>query len=161
MNVSTLYAQLIVVLRKLLATIQSKETSVSMPTNPINPDILNPDWSIPENAKHNVRVLCDLAGLTLYSKNVITACIEVESGFRIGATHDNRDALGNLLSTDYGICQINDFYHIGPDKDFPSVGYVMTHPQECVVWMIKMMQEGHLNMWVSYSSGAYKQFLPK
>jgi hypothetical protein len=151
--------QLKAVCVKLLAILQSKETNVK-PMSDTSVDVLNPDWSIPANARHNVRVLCDLAGLTLYSKNVVTACIEVESGFHLHAKNENKDVEGRITSSDWGIVQVNDYFHIGAGKDFPSVDYVLTHPQQCVEWMIKMMKEGHINLWSSYTSGAYRKFMP-
>jgi hypothetical protein len=128
------------------------------PLQPSSPDILIPDWSAPKNAYHNVRVLCDLAGLTLEEKNIICACIYQESEFNINAVNHNT-VNGKILSTDYSICQINDWYHIGVGKDFPSVQYVLANPDKAVEWMIGMYHHGLLKQWVSYSSGAYKRWL--
>jgi|GEM_PF-4563202 len=125
-----------------------------------NPDVLFDDWTVPANAKHNVRVLCDLAGLTLYQKDVITACITVESDFIITIEHENKNAAGEVLSTDYGIVQVNDYYHVGPGKDFPSAAYVLANPGECVKWMIGKYQAGEISEWVSYTSGEYLAHMP-
>lgn len=126
-----------------------------------NTDILYSDWSVPSQAKHNVRALCDLGGLTLYQKDVLSSCVEVESNFEINAEHQNKNSAGTVLSTDYGIVQINDYYHIGPGKDFPSVAYVLANPGACVQWMVKYYKTyGNLNPWVSWTSGAYLTFMP-
>lgn len=127
-------------------------------------DFIYPDWSITANAHHNVRALADLEGLTYDQKQVLAACVYQESEFMIGATHANyiftSDGERRLSTTDYGIVQVNDYWHIGKGKDFPSVEYVMGHPEECVRWMCRYYkQHGHLNAWVSYTSGAYKQWL--
>lgn len=124
-----------------------------------NPDVLISDWIQPSNAYHNVRVLCDLAGLTLAEKNLICACIYQESRFNNAAVCRNKNSLGQLTSSDWGVCQVNDHYHIGPTLDFPSVEYVLDNPGSVVNWMIKMYQAGKLTMWVSFSSGAYRQWL--
>lgn len=116
-------------------------------------------WDTPEHAYHSVRVLCDEARLTLEQKNVICACIYQESGFKNGAINHNTDSHGHIRSTDWGIIQINDHYHIGPGKDFPSVEYVLQRPEIVVAWMIGLFKAGKLNLWVSYSSGAYKAWL--
>lgn len=116
-------------------------------------------WDTPENVRHSVRVMCDESGLSVSDKNTLCACVEVESNFNTQAVHVNKDANGKTLSTDYGIVQINDFYHIGPGKDFPSADYVLSHPEECVAYMIKMMKAGKLDLWVSFSSGLYKKYL--
>lgn len=139
-----------------------KNTPVLPPNSPVatsNPDILNPDWTTQKNAYHNVRVLCDLSGLSFAEKNLICACIYQESQFIIHALNNNKNATGKILSTDYGICQINDYYHIGKGKDFPSVDYVLSNPQACVQYMINCYLHGALKQWVSYSSGVYANWL--
>lgn len=139
------------------------------PTDPKDPDYVYPDWSIVPNAHHNVRAICDLEGLNWEQKQILAACVYQESQFKIGAHHENyafhKDGTRYLSSTDYGIVQINDYWHIegfGPGHDFPSVEYVYGHPEECVRWMAKYYkQHGHLNAWCSYTTGAYKPWLNK
>lgn len=138
-------------------------------------------WDTPENARHSVRVLCDAAGLSLQPvvpvtfsngetrmyrpKDIICACIMQESGFYNylpngqPTTHINRREDGSIGSTDWGICQINDRYHIGPHLDFPSVDYVLKHPEAAVEFMINMYKAGKLDLWSSYKYGAYKKWL--
>lgn len=147
------------------------QNSVPTPTSVsiINSDALYPSWSDPIQARHNVRALCDLAGLIVTEKNVITAVVEAESGFLNyyiagpnqgkPVSNQNLRADGSLSSTDWGICQINDRYHIGPDKDFPSVQYVLENPQAAVEWMIKMYKAGQIDMWCAFTSGSYKKYL--
>lgn len=128
-------------------------------------------WTDPVSAKHAVRVICDLEGLpvtptfnvngTLYLlKDVLCACVQVESAFLIDAVHFNRDPRGNVISTDYGICQINDYWNIGPNKPFSSSQYVLANPQECVEWMAKKFLAGQQTLWASFTSGLYKKYLP-
>jgi len=127
---------------------------------PENPDTLLPDWSIPAAAHHNVRVLCDLEGLTYQQKEVLTACVMVESGFKIDAMHQNyviENGERVLGSTDYGICQWNDKFHgaeITPDQ-------ALHNPEMAVRLMCKYWLAGKMNQWCSYASGAYKQYLGK
>lgn len=111
------------------------------------------DFSTPKAAYHSTRVLCDEMGLTLEEKNTICACIFQESRF------DNRAIGKNKKSTDWGIVQVNDFWHIGKGKQFPSVEYVVANPETCVRWMINCLIQKNLEMWASYKSGAYKQWL--
>jgi hypothetical protein len=73
--------------------------------------------------------------------------------------HENLNADGSLSSTDWGLCQINDYFHIGTGKDFPTVDYVLQNPKEVVEWMIEMYQSGDLAQWDSFKSGAYRQWL--
>ncbi len=117
-------------------------------------------WDTRANCYHGTRVLCDNAGLTYDEKNILCACIFQESRFNNNAKCENKDKAGKVWSTDWGICQINDYWHIGPHKDFPSVQYVLDNPDKAVQWMIDYYQRnGNLNAWVSYSSGAYKTWL--
>jgi len=115
------------------------------------------NWLTPSAARHSVRVICDEEGLTVAQKNLISSVINCESGYRFNATNENKKD-GKVLSTDWGICQINDYWHIGKGKTFPSAEYVVNHPEECVRWMISKFKEGHLNLWVCYSSGLCNQF---
>jgi hypothetical protein len=119
-------------------------------------------WSTPKDARHSVRVICDEEGLSVSDKNIICACIQQESGFKI-------DAVGpyNKNGTrDFGICQFNDgvnahgqAYWIGYGATFGSIDEVLENPEKCVRVMIKQFKAGHLNWWASYSSGAYKKWL--
>lgn len=153
MRLIQFYQKLVSVLQQIVSLTKQKA---------MNPDILLPDWSIKEAAHHNVRVLCDLEGLTFEQKQVLTACVMVESGFDINAIHYNKDGAGKITSTDFGIVQVNDYWHIGAGKDFPSSEYVLSHPEECVRWMCQYYkQHGDLNAWVSFSAGLYKQYLNK
>lgn len=116
-------------------------------------------WDTPENAKHSVRVICDEEGLALADKNILCAVVEGESGFYNTAKNENKRADGTVSSIDWGICQINDRYHIGVGKDFPSVDYVLANPDKAVRWMTKMYKAGLIDLWCAYSNGSYRKFL--
>ena len=118
-------------------------------------------WDTHDNAKHSARVIMDTFGLTWDEKDLLCAVIEGESSFLNTAKNFNRNSKGQMTSTDWGICQINDRYHIGQGNDFPSVQYVLDNPSEVVAWMCKMYKAGHLNWWCAYANGYYKKFLPK
>lgn len=129
------------------------------PSMPPDPDLVVYPWDSPQHNYHNTRVLCDQAGLTVDEKNLICACLYQESRFLNSAVNYNKNSAGHILSTDYGIAQINDFYHIGQNKDFPSIAYVEQYPDKVVSWMIGMYKRGLLKQWVSYSSGAFLTWL--
>lgn len=116
-------------------------------------------WDTPQNSEHSVRVICDQQGLNPAWKDIIQACVHQESLFNNNAVNHNKNSQGVTTSTDWGICQINDRYHIGTHLDFPSVDYVVNNPDKAVIFMINMSKAGKLNLWVSYSSGAYKKYL--
>lgn len=133
---------------------------VSVPVSPVAP-IATPTylWATPQQSYHSVRVLADLLGLSVDQKNTLCACIFQESRFKNSAVNHNKNGYGQTTSSDWGICQVNDYFHIGPNRDFPTVDYVVANPEKVVRWMIKLQLAGQLHLWSSYSTGAYKQWL--
>ncbi len=137
-------------------------------TNPVNltqkptPEVYL--WDNPTNARHSVRVLCDEMGLTVYGKNIITACIQQESNFNPHVMgKPNHDG-----TIDYGICQFNNGHNvhgvpfwIGPGAYFSSTDEVLNNPEKCVREMITQYKLGHISWWSSYSTGAYLKYMPK
>lgn len=115
------------------------------------PPVVNVDtlvaWTGQENCRHNVRVLCDLEGLTVAQKDDLSSTVHCESDYNPKCVHPNV-VNGKTASTDYGICQINDYFHIGEGKDFPSVEYVLDNPEACVRWMCKQWLAGNGRLWV-------------
>ena len=121
-------------------------------------------WDTPEFARHSIRVIADEENLSLKDKNLLCAVIKAESGFKNTAINKNRNTKGETTSTDWGICQINDYWHIGKwadgkNKSFPSVEYVLQNPDKVVRWMIKMLKAGKINLWSAYVNGSYKKYL--
>jgi hypothetical protein len=175
-NVQTVKATFIESLVRLYKLLVSKllTQQVSTPVPVVVPEVVKPisvptveelKWGNPTEARHSVRVICDLQALKLAEKNLICAVIMGESEFYNylpsgkPTIHENRRKDGSLSSTDWGICQINDYWHIGPKKTFPSVDYLMANPQKAVEFMIQMYKAGNLKLWIAYSSGAYKKYL--
>lgn len=158
---------------------QTQDASPTIPPAPTPSEAPSAkyDWSNHDAARHSARLICDEEGLsllhnvdvdgTLYMlKDILCACIEQESGFRnlkldgTPTRHVNYESDGvTVSSTDWGICQINDYFHIGPGKDFPSVAYVVANPDAAVRFMARMFNAGKASLWSSYASGAYKQWL--
>lgn len=116
-------------------------------------------WDTKENIRHSIRVICDEEKLSFELKNILTACVQQESNFNPNAIGTNRNKAGVITSRDWGLCQVNDYYHIGQGKDFPTTEYVLSHPEECVRWMARLFKAGKANLWASYTSGAYKKYL--
>lgn len=116
------------------------------------------DWTTQKGAYHAVRVTCDDKGLTLDEKNLICACIFQESRFYNKAKCENKKD-GKVWSTDWGICQINDYWQVGVGKPFSSAQEIVDNPQKAVEFMISMYKSRNLKAWVSYSSGAYETWL--
>lgn len=126
----------------------------------------NLDWTNPISARHSARVIMDNFGLTWAEKDLVCAVIMGESGFynyKNGKPVSNQNLRkdGTLSSTDWGICQINDRYHVGKGNDFITIDYVLAHPEIAVTWMVKMYRLGHLNWWCAFANGSYRKYLPK
>lgn len=126
-----------------------------------NPDYIGADWSNPITAHHNVRALCDLEGLTYDQKESLTACVYVESQFHIDAEHKNyiftAEGEKYLASTDFGICQWNDYWH---GKEITPT-QALNDPEMAIRLMCTYWKAGRMNQWVSYSSKAYVKYLGK
>lgn len=167
--------KLINFLKTLLSSLLNQQKTVQptpqpIPQNPPVPEVLLWDKA---NARHSVRVMCDNAGLPLtrtvnidgkmyLAKDVICACIEQESHFDNNVKPcENKDPkTGEVWSRDYGICQINDYYHVIKFHDFPSVDFILQNPDKAVQYMIDCFKGGRINQWSSYSTGAFKKYLP-
>lgn len=165
------WAQFLAWLHKLVFT---NEDDVSLLTidhsSPTVPPAPEPKykWDTLIASKHSVRVICDEEGLTLEQKNTLCATVGAESGWQSYylsgpkkgqpvKLENKKD--GKVWSTDWGIAQINDHYHIGPGKSFPSVQYVLDNPDAVIRWMAKQWKAGNRNWWIAYKNGSYKKFL--
>lgn len=133
------------------------DTPISVVPLPVMPEILL--WDTPNNVRHSVRVICDQEGLTTSQKNTLCATIQCESaGFNTKAVHPNyviKKGVKTLTSTDYGLCQWNDFYHgreISPDE-------ALNNPEKAVRLMCKYWKAGQQKQWVCYSANMYKKYL--
>ncbi len=103
---------------------------------------------------HNVRVLCDLEGLSHQLKEELCATVWGESEFNIHARLDNKDKLGRVWSSDLGICQWNTHFH----PEVVSLPYT-PDPEKEVRAMCKMFKAGQANQWVAHLGGRYEQFM--
>jgi hypothetical protein len=159
---------------ELYTQLKAKLTAIRDILIGMNPDTLLPDWSVTVSAHHNVRVLCDLEGLSyvrnipvvmpdgttqLWSqKDILTACVMEESGFHINAVNHNyvfENGVRILSSTDNGLCQWNDYFHgkeITPDQ-------ALHDPEMAVRLMCSYWKTGKMAQWCSYSSGEYRKWL--
>lgn len=137
-----------------------------LPPKPIQPMY---DWSTVEKARHTVRVICDEEGLTLKQKNELCATVGAESGWQSyylsGPKKGQPVKLENkkngvVWSTDWGIMQLNDYFHIGKGKAFPSVQYVLDNPEKCIRWMCAQWKAGRGYWWVAFKekTPAYKNY---
>lgn len=116
-------------------------------------------FDTPAHAYHSTRVICDEMGLTYEQKNEICATIYGESEFNNKAVCRNRKADGTISSSDWGICQWNDYWHCGEGKTFPSAEYVVANPEIAVRTMVKFYKRGQIDLWVAHKTGRYLQFL--
>lgn len=92
----------------------------------------NFDPSTPEWAKPMITSLAQKYGVNTF---VLSSQIRNESGFNPTARGYNRDKYGNVISTDRGIAQINDYWH-------PEISNKQADdPQWAMDWMARTMAE--------------------
>lgn len=144
------------ILHSMLDWLKGKNGIVPPPPNPILPPQPTYLWDNATNSRHSVRVICDEEGLPVSQKNELCATIacETKGTFDPKIIHKNDNG-----TTDFGICQINDYWNIGTGKPFPSSDYVLTHPEECVRWMCKKWKQGQQYLWSCYRFNLYKDYL--
>lgn len=111
-------------------------------------------WDTKDHVRHTVRVICDEEGLTLEQKDTLCATIACESQFNTKAIHPNI-LNGKTVSTDYGLCQWNDFYH----RKEISPAEALDNPEKAVRLMCKYWLRGQRHLWVCYLKGGYKAYL--
>ena len=116
------------------------------------------DWTTKEKVRHSCRVIMDEFNLSWKAKDLLCAVIQAESGFKIDAKNENKKN-GKVLSTDWGICQINDYWHIGKGKGFKSIEEVLAKPEKSVRFMVEMYLHGKLGLWCAFTNGQYKKYL--
>ena len=131
---------------------QAKQT---MPSAQPPPEPTELKWDTRENARHSVRVICDQEGLSPGQKNLMSSVIHCESGYDVNCVHPNKSpTTGKVMSTDYGICQWNDYYHgkeISPDE-------ALHNPEKAVRLMCHYVLMGRINQWVCFSKSLYRQY---
>jgi hypothetical protein len=111
-------------------------------------------WDTPAHIRRNIRVMCDNAGLSTGMKNIICACIKVESNWNPRAVGTkNRNG-----SQDFGLVQMNNALWIGEGNVFTSIEDAF-NPQKSAQFMIDQAKKGHIRWWMSYTTGAYKKYL--
>lgn len=167
-TLAKLLSPLLPALARYIASLPApRETSVKQPQTNVNPApvpndpraILNPtapyDWSTPESVRHSVRVIADEEKLTPFQKNLMCQVLHCESGWNIHAINHNMRN-GKVVSTDYGLCQWNDYYHgkeITPDE-------ALNNPEKAVRLMCKYVKNGLIRQWVCYSADMYHKYTP-
>lgn len=137
-----------------LLNLPSVQVPTVQPPAPVVPPPPKYDWSTPEAARHSVRVICDEEGLTVAQKNLLCATVQCESGFKTNLVHPNIKN-GITYSTDYGICQWNDYYHgkeITPEE-------AINNPEKAVRLMCQYWKRGQSTQWVCFSAGLYKKYM--
>lgn len=123
------------------------------PTAGLDVKTILPDWHNKEVARHNLRVICDQEGLTPDQKNLLSQVVHCESGYDVTATHANKKD-GKVTSTDYGICQWNDYFHgkeITPEQ-------ALHDPEKAIRLMCKYVKAGQIKLWSCYALGMHKRY---
>lgn len=134
---------------------EKPETEEPPATEPPKPKYV---WSNRPSVIHSCRVIMDEHGLKWQDKATLCAVIKAESNFNTQAVNNNF-VNGKIASSDWGICQINDFWWIGDSKYFKSVEEVLNYPEKSVDFMCKMYTAGKLGLWCAHKNGSYKKYV--
>lgn len=135
----------------------TKPNKVPMPPNIDTLLPWNTTTSLSHENWHNVRVICDLEGLSHEQKEELCATVWGESEFNTHARLDNKDKQGRVWSSDLGICQWNTYWHskeITPEESIDN-------PEKAVRLMCQYFLAGNADDWVAHKSGRYLQFMGK
>jgi len=141
-------------LRSLL--VRLKEFFIKPPAPQIDFDFPAPipsskySWGTTSERIHSTRLICDEEGLSWDLKNKLCATVNCESEWRLDAKNENKDKNGNVLSTDWGICQYNDYYFIGKNKPIPTIQDALTNPELCIRVMARQFKAGGAYQWICY-----------
>lgn len=116
-------------------------------------------WGNKAQCYHSVRLIADDMKLNLEDKNLLCAVIMGESEFNTHSKNINYarhpDGTKYVSSTDFGICQWNDYWHgkeISPhDAEF--------NPEKAVRLMVTYLKQGQIKQWCAYSNSSYKKWL--
>jgi murein DD-endopeptidase MepM/ murein hydrolase activator NlpD len=114
----------------------------------------------PETRTAMVYRVCRDSGLPATLAEELWATIAAESGFNPNARNDNRDSYGTVVSTDYGLCQLNSHWYIGADKDVKTPFEALTNPEKCVRVMANAFANGHADDWIAHRTGSFRPYLP-
>jgi hypothetical protein len=82
-----------------------------------------------------------------------------ESEFNPNAKCFNKDHYGNVVSVDYGLCQLNSYWYIGPTKTVKTPFEALTNPEKCVRVMAKAFNAGRANDWIIHRTGKHLPFM--
>lgn len=93
--------------------------------------------------------ICKEEGLSKDLTNQLWNTIKGESNFNPRAINHNKDKYGKILSTDYGLCQWNDYYHIGKNKTIPTVELAYD-PEYSVRKMAQFFRAGKQRLWMAW-----------
>lgn len=124
------------------------------PNPPIMPAL---DWSNVQAIKSSIRKICKEEGLTLEQTDTLVATIGGESQYLLTAKNVNRRKDGSVASTDWGLCQWNDYYHgkeITPEE-------AVHNPEKAVRLMATYwkMGETYRRWWIAYKNNSYLKYM--
>lgn len=120
------------------------------------PQIVIPDQHLPEKApevetpQQMVLRVCKEENMGEILTDQIYRTVQCESNFYSHAKRENKGENGKVLSTDWGICQYNDYYYIGPEKPIPSIDVALNDPEFCVRVMCRMFKQGRARDWICW-----------
>ena len=87
------------------------------------------------------------------------ATIWGESGFNQWCENQNKNSKGEVVSTDFGIAQLNDYWYLKP---LGMTGEeAIADPQRCLTVMATAFKNGRADDWCAHKNGGYLKFMGK
>jgi len=110
-------------------------------------------WDNRQECIESFYKICKEEGVNADDTELLRKVINCESGFNPKAKLVNKNG-----TTDWGICQYNDYWYIGEGKPIASVDEAVNNPEKCIRVMIQQFRAGRLKDWVCYSAGKYLNY---
>lgn len=153
MKVSILQ-RIIRLLQKMLYVVQSAPPPTITPAPAPTPEPVPEPVPEPESLQDMARRVCGEEKLAQSMTADLMATIHGESSWNPTAINRNDNG-----TTDYGLCQFNSKWYIGPTLEVKTPEEALQNPEKCVRVMARAFLRGRAIDWIAYRNGSYKKYL--
>ncbi len=168
----TILAKLLELLEKLLPLVKKTEVIDNVPIVPTPQWTPVNEWDVQNRSKKfgdypldKKKKLFIMARQVCLDKNLspqmtaeLLATIFGESFWNPFCQNENK-VNGKVVSTDFGLTQLNDFYFLKPRK--MTGEEAMLNPKLCVEIMADNFKQGHADYWIAHRNQSFRAYLGK
>ena len=101
--------------------------------------------------------VCEEEGLPDWMKRELLGTIAGESKYNVFCINRNRDARGNVSTTDFGISQLNDFFYLRAHN--MTGDEALNNPEKCVRIMCQAFKAGRAKDWIAWRNHNWEKHL--